>query len=274
MAVRGETRGVLRERASSIPGRDAGAVLIALVFLVLGFGTIIAVRKVGDITDGVVLASALILPAILYLLISGRVSDLKGPGGLEISIAEVANRSISVGNEGGSIELDYDAVRQVEGGTRTESFLARVQNVNPSDPVLFTLKLGSEPINGAAAADYVKALTQFARFRFVAIVDSTGKLVCYLEEASFRHLIESNAFDAQTLLNNIANQNVGDIRSYPGMIHQTVDPDTSIADALRQMDRIRASAMLVCEDGYVKGMIERDHLANTLLLKVFEHASH
>lgn len=247
--------------------------VIALVFLLLGFGAIVAVRKVGDVTDGVVLASALILPAILYLLISGRVSDLKGPGGLEISIAEVANRSISVDDEGGSIALAYDQVRQVQGDTRAESFLARVKNVNPADPVLFTLKLGSDAINGAAAADYTKALTQFPRFRFVAIVDSVDKLVCYMDEAAFRHLIESNAIDAQTLLNNIANQNVGDIRTYPGMIHSTVDPDTSIADALRQMDRIRASAMLVCEDGYVKGMVERDHLANTLLLKVFEHAA-
>jgi hypothetical protein len=264
-------RGVPR-RVPVIPGRDAGAIAVALVFLVLGFGAIIAVRKVGDITDGVVLASALILPAILYLLISGRVSDLKGPGGLEISIAEVANRSISA-DEGGSIELDYDAVRQVQGGSRTESFLARVKNVDPSEPVLFTLKLGSEPINGVAAADYVKALTQFPRFRFVAIVDSTGKLICYMDERAFRHLIESNAIDAQTLLNNIASQNVGDIRGYPGMIHDTVGAETSIADALRAMDRIRASAMLVCEDGYVRGMVERDHLANTLLLKVFEHAA-
>lgn len=272
MAVRGEMRGVPR-RVPVIPGRDAGAVIIALVFLVLGLGAIVAVKKVGGITDGVVLASALILPAILYLLISGRVSDLKGPGGLEISIAEVANRSISVDDEGGSIALAYDQVRQVQGDTRAESFLARVKNVNPADPVLFTLKLGSDAINGAAAADYTKALTQFPRFRFVAIVDSVDKLVCYMDEAAFRHLIESNAIDAQTLLNNIANQNVGDIRTYPGMIHHTVDPDTSIADALRQMDRIRAGAILVCEDGYVRGMVERDHLANTLLLKVFEHAA-
>lgn len=273
MAVRGEPRGVVSRGMSSIPGRDAGALAVAVVFLLLGFGAIIAVRKVGDITDGVVLASALLLPAILYLLISGRVSDLKGPGGLEISIAEVANRSISVGDEVGSIALAYEQVRQVQGGTRTESFLARVKSVDPRDPVLFTLKLGSEPINGAAAADYVKALTQFPRFRFVSIVDSAGKLVCYMEEASFRHLIESNAIDAQTLLNHIAHQDVGDVRAYPCMIHNTLAPDTSIAEALRQMDRIHSSAMLVCQEGYVKGVVERDHLANALLLKIFDHAA-
>jgi CBS domain-containing protein len=272
VAVRGETRGVLRRRASAIPGRDAGAIVVALVFLALGFGAIVAVRKVGDVTDGAVLASALILPAILYLLISGRVTDLKGPGGLEISIAEVANRSISVQDEADSIGVDYDQVREVRSG-RTESFLERVRSLTPDDPVLFTLKLGSGPINGTDAADYAKGLTQFPRFRFVAIIDSHDKLVSYMDERAFRHLIESNAFDAQQLLNNIEQQNVGAVRAYPGMIQTTIGPKTSVADALREMERLRTSALLVSEDGELKGIVERDHLANALLLKIFEHAS-
>ena len=81
-----------------------------------------------------------------------------------------------------------------------------------------------------------------------------------------------NAVDAQTLMNNIAMQNVGDIRRYPGMIATTVHPETSVADALRQMDRIHVGALLVSEDGFVKGMVEREHLANALLLKLFEHS--
>jgi hypothetical protein len=272
MAVRGEVRGAPR-RVPAIPARDAAAIAVALVFLVLGFGAIVAVRRLGGVTDGVVLASALILPAILYLLISGRVTDLKGPGGLEISIAEVANRSISVDSEGDSIALAYDQVRSVEGGARPESFLKRVESVNASDPVMFTLKLGSSPINGVAAADYIKGLTQFPRFRFVAILDSHDKLVSYMDERAFRHLIESNAVDAQSLLNNIEQQNVGPVRAYPGMIQSTVGPETSVADALREMERIRTSALLVCQDGHVLGIVEREHLANALLLKIFEHAA-
>ena len=39
------------------------------------------------------------------------------------------------------------------------------------------------------------------------------------------------------------------------------------------MDRIRLSALLVPEDGQIRGIVERDHLANTLLLSLIEHAS-
>jgi hypothetical protein len=278
VAVRGQIRDLQRRptlfsRLSAIPGRDAGALAVAVVFLLLGFGSILAVRKLAGVADGVVLASALILPAILYLLISGRVTELKGPGGLEVSISEVANRSIQAQDEGGSIALAYEEVRAVERG-RTESFLDRVRTLTPDDPVLFTLKLGSGPINGPAAADYATGLTQFPRFRFVAILDSCDKLVCYMDERAFRHLIESEAFDAQQLLNNIEHQNIGAVRAYPGMIQTTVAPTTSVANALREMERIRINALLVCEDGYVKGIVERDRLANALLLTLFDHVTH
>src|SRR5437763_10438672 len=133
VAARGDTRGAPRRTLSAIPGRDAGALAVALLFLLLGLGAIVAVKKIGGITDGVVLASALILPAILYLLISGRVSELKGPGGLEVSISEVANRSIHVEGSGGDIALAYEQVSEVPKG-RSESFLERIRTVTPDNP--------------------------------------------------------------------------------------------------------------------------------------------
>src|SRR5947209_647496 len=238
MAVRGDIhRRPPASRFSAIPARDAGALAVALVFLSLGFGAIYAVAKVAGITDGAVLASALLLPAILYLLISGRVSELKGPGGLEISISEVANRSIHVPENGGDIALAYEQVRAVEKG-RSESFLEHIRSVTPDDPVVFTLTLGSGPIDGQSAADYATGLTQFPRFRFVAVLDSYGKLVCYMDERAFRHLVASNAFDTQRLLNNIESQNIGAVRGYPGMIQTTASPNTSVAEPLRPMERL------------------------------------
>lgn len=56
---------------------------------------------------------------------------------------------------------------------------------------MLTLTLGSGPIDGAAAADYAKGLTQFPRFRFVAILDSHAKLISYMSQSAFRHMIEA-----------------------------------------------------------------------------------
>ncbi len=257
----------------AVPPRERNALAGALLFVALGFAGIYVVAKVADVKDGTVLAALLIVPALIYLLLSGRVSDLKGPGGLEVQLSEVANQAIPLaGQEHGTSALSFEAVRSVEKG-RTESFLDRVRDITPADPVVLTLTLGSGPIDGAAAAAYAKGLTQFPRFRFVAVLDSHGKLISYMDASAFRHVIEADVVDAQALLNNIEHQNVGGVRAFPGMTITTLTPRTSIADALRRMERAHLNALLVTEDGDIKGIVERDHLANTLLLSLIDHAS-
>jgi CBS domain-containing protein len=257
----------------TMPARDVIALAIALLFVALGFAGIYIVAKVADVKDGTVLAALLIVPAVLYLLLSGRVSDLKGPGGLEVRLSEVANRPIPLAaDEQGGSAISMEGVQAVEKG-RTESFLGRIRGITPEEPVVLTLTLGSGPIDGAAAADYARGLTQFPRFRFVAILDSHGKLISYMDESAFRHVIEADVIDAQELLTNIEHQNVDAVRAFPGMVVSTVTPRTSIANALRKMERVRINALLVTEDGHIKGIVERDRLANALLLSLIERAS-
>jgi CBS domain-containing protein len=262
-----------RQEQLTLLRAELGALGGAVLFVALGFAAILLVAKVADVKDGTVLASLLILPALLYLLLSGRVSDLKGPGGLEVQLAKVANQTIPMaGHEQGSAALSYEEVRPVERG-RAESFLDRVRNITPADPVVLTLTVGSGRIDGKAAADYARGLTQFPRFRFVAVLNDDGSLISYMEESAFRHVIEADVVDAVVLLNNIEHKHLGAVRAFPGMITTTVAPGASIADALRSMDNARISALLVSDDGHIKGIVERDRLANALLLSLLDRVS-
>ena len=245
----------------------------ALLFVALGFAAILLVAKVADVKDGTVLASLLIVPALLYLLLSGRVSDLKGPGGLEVQLAKVANQTIPMaGHEHDTAALSFEEVRPVERG-RAESFLDRVRNITPADPVVLTLTMGSGPIDGRAAADYARGLTQFPRFRFVAVLNDDGTLLCYMDESAFRHVIEADVVDAAALLHNIEHEVAGMVRGFPGMISTTANPGASVADALRSMETARTNALLVTEEGRIRGIVERDRLANALLLSLLDRVS-
>jgi CBS domain-containing protein len=245
----------------------------ALLFVALGFAAILLVAKVADVKDGTVLASLLILPALLYLLLSDRVTDLKGPGGLEVQLANVAKQSIPMaGHEQDGAALAYEQIRAVERG-RVESFYARVRNITDTDPVVLTLTSGSGPIDADAAADYARGLTQFPRFRFIAVLKHDGTLISYMDESSFRHVIAAKVVDAAILLSDIEHENASGVRQFPGMLTATVTPGDSIADALRSMDRVRADALLVAEDGRIKGIVERDRLANALLLTILDRVS-
>ncbi len=256
-----------------VPPRDVQALAASLLFIAIGFGAIVLVAKVADVKDGVVLATLLILPSVLYLLLSGRVSDFKGPGGLELKLAEVAQQPIPMAsNAGGSNALAYERIHQVPRG-RAESFVDHIKNISTDDPVVLTLTLGSGEIDGTTAADYARGLTQFPRFRFVAVVDPRGQLVSYMPERGFRHLVESDLIDTNRLLGAIGRSDIGAVRAYPGMITSTLGPTTSIADSLRELERLRTDAMLVTSDGEIHGIVERDRIANALLLSLVDARS-
>ena len=107
----------------------------------------------------------------------------------------------------------------------------------------------------------------------MAVLDSHRKLVSYMDASAFRHVIEADVIDAQELLNNIEHQNIGAVRAFPGMVHTTVTPRTSIADGLRKLERTHLDALLVTDEGEIRGIVERDRLANALLLSLVDHAS-
>ena len=54
---------------------------------------------------------------------------------------------------------------------------------------------------------------------------------------------------------------------------RTNSAETSIADGLREMERLRINALLVTENGRVKGIVERERLANALLISLVDQAS-
>lgn len=267
----------------TIPARDMHALAAALLFVVLGFAGIYTVAKVADVKNGTVLAVVLIVPAVLYLLLSGRVSDLKGPGGLEVRVSEAANKTIPMARGGSSTgAVSFEEVRAVERG-RKESFATHIENISPEDPVVLTFTLGKGPIDGGAAVYYAKGLTRFPRFRFVAILDQHEKLISYMEAAAFRHVMEADLIDdqpllttdlisGQQLLDNIAKGNESAVRAFPGMLVSTLTPRTTVADALRKMERARINALLVADDREIEGIVERDRLANALLLSLIGQA--
>jgi len=68
--------------------------------------------------------------------------------------------------------------------------MRRIHDITPTEPVILTITLGSGPIDGGAVANYAKGMTQFPRFRFVAIVDSAGHLISYMDESGFPEAVE------------------------------------------------------------------------------------
>jgi hypothetical protein len=60
--------------------RAVSAAAWATFFLILGLGVVWFARRVAGVQDGAVLASFVIVPALLYIVLRGDLAELRGPG--------------------------------------------------------------------------------------------------------------------------------------------------------------------------------------------------
>lgn len=109
------------KRRLAIPPRDLNALAGALLFVAFSLAAIYVVAQVAEVEDGAVLAALLIAPALLYLLLSGRVSELKGPAGLEVRLSEAAKQTIPVPGDDHSALPTRRCVRSRRGAGRAFS---------------------------------------------------------------------------------------------------------------------------------------------------------
>jgi hypothetical protein len=254
-------------RAISKLGRDLAAVLGALAFLGIGFGAIYLVVKVADVKDGAVLASLLIIPALVYLVLSGRVTELKGPGGLEVKLKEAANESVTSRPQ--QLQLDGPPVAEMQEVVKGDpmKLKQRLTELDESQPIVLTLVVSDDSQYSTwSVQQYAKALSQFRSFRFVVFIDKEKCLVGYMPVRSFRELLGVGQLGAEFI--QLVNEGKSkELLRFPGVLTKTISPDQTAADALRQMEDVGTDALLVSDQKKaILGVVERDELLSRLVL--------
>src|SRR5262249_50891228 len=134
----------------------------------------------------VTLACLLIVPAVVYLVLSGRISELKAPGGLEFKLVQAANETVRTGAQGLQVETIPVAELQDVVKGEVSQLQARLQSIDESQPVVFTLVLGSGKYDSWAISQYSAALSQFRSFHTVVFVDKDKHFVACMGARAFR----------------------------------------------------------------------------------------
>jgi hypothetical protein len=102
----------------NIVRKEIPAILASILFLALGFVAIWLTKSVLKISGDSVFVSLLFVPILVYLIFSGRLKEIRAPGGLEAKFAEVAQKSAEAPAE--TIEASVDEMLKVaKGGPRT-----------------------------------------------------------------------------------------------------------------------------------------------------------
>jgi hypothetical protein len=90
---------------------EESAILRAFLFLFAGFIALWFAKHAIGIKEESVLVSRLLLPLLVYVILSGKIQELKAPSGIEAKFSGLANQSISAASE--SVKPETDELQSV-----------------------------------------------------------------------------------------------------------------------------------------------------------------
>lgn len=243
--------------------RDTIAILVAILFLGLGFVAVWLSMEFLKLEGDAVLVSLLLLPIIVYLIFSGRLGELR-VGSLEAKFVNVARESVELAAE--TVEPSPDDMQIVEKMGRKE-LERQIERLDESKSIILTLTLGKEGYyNRDILLRYVEALLQYRTFRFVVILDREKKFVAYIPSWAMLQILRVEALGYE-FVSMINSGNVRELRQYRGVITRTISTKSTNADALREMTAQDLEALVVIDDDRrLKGVVEREQLLSKLLL--------
>jgi CBS domain-containing protein len=229
---------------------------------------IIAVAKSQlGVAESATLIALILIPLIVYGVVSGRLTEFKGPGGWSATFKKVSSQAVEL--TGVAIE---DTVMIEKMGPRET--LLQFEQTQAGKPVIMTLTLGNQNYIANAIRSVVKDTAQYPEFKFVVFVEQQGKVVSYAPVRKFRMELERDQARSERLVAAINSGMADEVRHFPEMRIETVSRTTSNADALEKMEKLKLDAILaVDENDKPIGVVERQHIVNQMVMTLAKRAS-
>jgi len=245
--------------------RERRSILIAVLFLILG-GLIVWLAKVLLKIEGdAIFITLLLVPILVYLIASGRLTELRGPGGLELKLSNVAESAVELPSEPIKTSVsDVDRVTKMG----PEDLYRRIDFLDETKPITFSLTLGRIRYSKEAVLQYMDTLLQYRTFKFVVLLDDEDNFVAYIPSRTMFNLLKMEDTGDQ-FIQSINEGNVLKLQKYPGVITKALSIQASNVDALREMTERNLEALVVIDkDQKIKGVVEREQIVNKLLLGI------
>lgn len=245
-----------------VPRGSLGVGFSATFFVLLGLGIMWFARKIADVQGDAVLTSLVLLPALAYIALSGRLSELKGPGGMSATFVKVAGAEVT---PTGQNLITAETVQIIEKASFDE-LRARASQIRANEPVLMTLTLGKHYTTADLEA-YIGYLSQYPRFKLVAVVEKDEQ---FLGCISPQTLLGIARFPiGQQFVDAVARADANEVFYFPGTLREQMLTNETNVRALQRMTALKLDAMAIVDaNRRVLGVVERDQLVSTLVLSL------
>jgi CBS domain-containing protein len=265
--VSGRGTGWRRPKMMKRTNKGQRPLLMSLLLLSLGIILLWAVRYwINDPATAMgdaVFVSVLIMPILFYAIISGNLTELRGPGGVGAIFNTVATAPVS-----GTIALDPVSVEEdsqilTEGGV--EALEERVRKLDENRPSAMTVTFGGRKYTPEALLGYVEALWRSRSFKLVVFLDRDGRFVAYMPAWAVKNMLSAPATSREFV--RFLNEGNHELLAYPGLVRKTISIRSTNADALREMNAKNIEALVVTdEDNRLKGIAEREQVLTKMML--------
>lgn len=246
--------------------KERNALFAAIAFLLLGFAVLWVTKTILSIEGDLVYVSLLFVPIIVFAIYSGKLEELKGPGGLEAKFTKAANESVSAASEEVAPSVEEMQIIVKEGLNLLEE---KKRQLNEAQPIVMIMELGK--VNYYKREDvlaYLELLSQFRNFKFVVFVDSKRQFVAYMPSWAVKGLLSKPELGYE-FINVINNGNRQELFRYPGVISETIRTQSTNAEALREMTRRNLEALVVIDErNQLKGVVEREQVLSRMILSL------
>jgi hypothetical protein len=201
-----------------------------------------------------------LIPLVIWLIVSGKLKELKGPGGIGIIMRDEGQKSISP--EITKIALKVDpAVVEKKGGL--DELRYKILH-NPPTTLSFEIEKKNY-YNLEAIKDYIYELEKNPDFRYILFNDADGKFKGIMKVNYFKYLLETD-----DLVQRIENSKIlEDSR----VTRKCIKITSTNKQALNEMEKVNVNMLPVVDRrGRFIGVVTQEEILRRILTKILQEA--
>jgi hypothetical protein len=237
------------------------AFLAAILFLTLGFFALWIAKTMLNMQQDAVLVAMLLVPILVYLIISGQLKELR-LGGLSATFFTVAHTQLEVRN---TEPITVEMVQVIMNNGGMPQLQSELQRVDRSIRYTVLTAMLGKPCERGELLKFLKALSQHRNFKFLVILDQDETVCAYLSNWRAIEILEMDDL-APGFIQALSQDRKQDLQRY-GVINTTIETTDTNIRALEQMTRQKMEAIIVRDkSGKLEGVIEQDQVLSQLIL--------
>ncbi|MFI5449816.1 MAG: CBS domain-containing protein [Candidatus Bathyarchaeia archaeon] len=240
------------------------AIISGIIFVVFWILSSLFARLNVIKPDSTLLFIALI-PFIVWLILSGRITKIVGPGGWVIEFGKTPVAPI------GEEIIPVDPGRDVDKGTERK-LQNNLERISEEHPTILSFEIGKEGYYALPVIwKYVQALETHSRFHYALFVDSLRRFKGIIEATDFERL---SSYPRERFVNDVPQGFVRKLETTsilvsPGVVTEYLQTTSTNKEALELMEKAHTDYLpVVNEQSKFVGVVTQERIVRKILLRL------